>query len=204
MSMQKVKFRGQRSRSQRSLSRFRTVTQVWIHIRRWYDARSLMLLRRGALLFFYVVRQFWRSHGQKILDFDPNWGFPNCNTSLNLPIAMKWCTQLEVAKDGYPVDFQGHPSNFKVTRDKKLPILTRIERLWTVTPVLNSHMALKWCTLSGLNVVLRCPIVFQGQTFKVARDKKNHQFYPNWAFPDYYSSLNSLVDLKWCTQLNVM
>ena len=34
------------------LGRFRTVTPVWIHILRWNDAYSLMLIRRGALLFF--------------------------------------------------------------------------------------------------------------------------------------------------------
>ena len=74
-SMQKVKIRGQSSRSQRSklkvtevntqLNRFRTVTQVWIHISWWNDAYSLMMLRRGALLFFKVIRQISRSHGSK-------------------------------------------------------------------------------------------------------------------------------------------
>ena len=34
------------------LSRFWTVTPVWIHIWWWNDIYSLMLLRRGALLFF--------------------------------------------------------------------------------------------------------------------------------------------------------
>ena len=47
------------------LNRFRTVTPVWIHIWWWYDAYSLMLLRRGALLFFKVIRQILRSHGSK-------------------------------------------------------------------------------------------------------------------------------------------
>ena len=55
------------------LNRFQTATPVWIHIWWWNDAQSLMLLRKGALLFF------------------------------------------------------------KVTRDKKLPILTWIERFRTVT-----------------------------------------------------------------------
>ena len=65
-SMQKVKVRGQRSRSQRSqLSRFRTVTPVWIHICWWNDIYSLMLLGGGALLFFKVIRQSSRSHGAK-------------------------------------------------------------------------------------------------------------------------------------------
>ena len=47
------------------LNRFRTVTPVWIHIWLWNDAYSLMLLRRGALLFFKVIRQISRSHGSK-------------------------------------------------------------------------------------------------------------------------------------------
>ena len=47
------------------LNLFRTVTQVWIHIWWWNDAYSLMLLRRGALLFFKVICQISRSHGSK-------------------------------------------------------------------------------------------------------------------------------------------
>ena len=43
-------------------SRFRTVTPVLIHILRWNDAYSFMLLRTGALLFFEVIRQIARSH----------------------------------------------------------------------------------------------------------------------------------------------
>ena len=35
--------------------------------------------------------------GQKNADFDPNWAFLDCNSSLNLPMATKWCTKLEVA-----------------------------------------------------------------------------------------------------------
>ena len=47
------------------LSRFWTVTPVWIHIWWWNDIYSLMLLGRGALLFFKVIRQSSRSHGAK-------------------------------------------------------------------------------------------------------------------------------------------
>ena len=66
-SMQKVKIRGQRSRSQvtTQLNRFRTVTPVWIHIWWWDDAYSLIMLRRAALLFFKVICQISRSHGSK-------------------------------------------------------------------------------------------------------------------------------------------
>ena len=63
-----AKGQGQRSKVKvtevnTQLSRFRTVTPVWIHIWWWNDAQSLMLLRRGGLLFFKVICQISRSHG---------------------------------------------------------------------------------------------------------------------------------------------
>ena len=56
------------------LNRFRTVTPVWIHIWWWNDAYSLIMLRRGALLFFKVIRQISRSHGSKNRRFWPRLG----------------------------------------------------------------------------------------------------------------------------------
>ena len=65
-----AKGQGQRSKVKvtevtTQLNRFRTVTPVWIHIWWWNDAYSLMLLRKGVLLFFKVIRQISRSHGSK-------------------------------------------------------------------------------------------------------------------------------------------
>ena len=65
-----AKGQGQRSKVKvtevtTQLNRFRTVTPVWIHIWWWNDAYSLMLIRRGALLLFEVIRQISRSHGSK-------------------------------------------------------------------------------------------------------------------------------------------
>ena len=65
-----AKCQGQRSKVKvtevtTQLNRFRTVTSVWIHIRWWNDVYSLMLHRRGALLFFKVIRQNSRSHDSK-------------------------------------------------------------------------------------------------------------------------------------------
>ena len=65
-------------------------------------------------------RSYIKFQGQtalKIVEFDPNWAFPDCYSSLNSPMAMKCCTKLETAKERCPIVFQGHPSNFKVTRD---------------------------------------------------------------------------------------
>ena len=56
------------------LNRFQSVTPVWIHIWWWNDTYSLMLLRRGALLCFKVIRQISRSYGSKNLRIWPRLG----------------------------------------------------------------------------------------------------------------------------------
>ena len=69
----------------------------------------------------------------KIAEFDPKIpAFPDCNSSLNTPMAMQCCTKFETAKERCPIVFQGHPSNFKVTRDKTSPILTQIGHFRTI------------------------------------------------------------------------
>ena len=65
-----AKGQGQRSKVKvtevtTQINRFRTVTPVWIHILWWNDAYSLMLLKRGALLFFKVILQISRTHVSK-------------------------------------------------------------------------------------------------------------------------------------------
>ena len=62
------------------------------------DAQSLMLLRRGALLFFSFSRSSIKFQGhtaKKPIDFEPNWAFPDCNSSLNSPMSLKWCTSYQ-------------------------------------------------------------------------------------------------------------
>ena len=75
MSMHLVKVKGQGHRVQNQLSCFRTITPFLIHIWRWNDLQSSMLLRRSALLFFKVIRQISRSHGLKNLWFESGMGF---------------------------------------------------------------------------------------------------------------------------------
>ena len=65
-----AKGQGQRSKVKvtevnTQLSRFRTLTPVWIHIWQWNHAHSWKQHRRGALLFLKVIRQISRSHGSK-------------------------------------------------------------------------------------------------------------------------------------------
>ena len=51
----------------------------------------------------------------KIVEFDPNWAFPDCNSSFNSPLAMKCCTKAWNSKGEMPycfprssIKFQGH------------------------------------------------------------------------------------------------
>ena len=60
-----AKGQGQRSKVKitevnTQLSRFRTLTPVWIHIWQWNHAHSWRQHRRGAQLFFRVIRQISR------------------------------------------------------------------------------------------------------------------------------------------------
>ena len=92
-------------------------------------------LKRCPVIFQGHLSNLKVTRLKKIVEFDSNWAFPDCNSSFNSPMATKWCTTLEVAYKRCPIVFQGHTSNCKVTRLKKSSILTRIERFRTVTPV---------------------------------------------------------------------
>ena len=105
---------------------------------------------------------------KKIVDFDPIWVFPDCNSSLNSPMVTKWCTKLGMSKKRCPIVFQGHPSNFKVTWDRKLLILTRIGHFRTVIPV-RIHRWLwkdaKTCSIKKVSYCFsRSSTKFQGHT----------------------------------------
>ena len=65
-----AKGQGQRSKVKvtevnTQLSRFRTLTPVWIHVWQWNHAHSWKQHKRGALLFFKVIHRISRSHGSK-------------------------------------------------------------------------------------------------------------------------------------------
>ena len=126
----------------------------------------------------------------KIVELDPNWAFPDCNSSLNSPMAMKCCTKLETAKERCPFVFQGHPLNFKVTRYKTSPILTQIGRFRAIG---RSQLSNPSDLPSS-----RSSVKFQGQTaLKIV------EFDPDWAFPDCNSTLNTSMATKWCIKLEV-
>ena len=131
----KVHAKGQGQRSKvnvtevtTQLNRFRTVTPVLIHI--WYDEMmhiAWCCLEEVPYCFSRSSVKFQSHTALKIVEFDPDWAFPDCNSSLNSTMAKRWCTKLEVALNRCPIVFQGHPSNFKVTRSEKSSIGIQFE-----------------------------------------------------------------------------
>ena len=115
-----AKGQGQRSKVKvtevtTQLNSFRTVTPVWIHIWWWNDTYSLMLLRRGALFSFKVIRQISRSHSSKncriwprlgvsglLLQFEFSNGYKMLHKAWNSKGEMPYCFQRSSIK------FQGH------------------------------------------------------------------------------------------------
>ena len=114
----------------------------------------------------------------KIVDFDPNWAFPDCNSSLESPMATKWCIKLKVALKRCPIIFQGHPSNFKVTQLYKSSNLTQIWPFWTVTPVW-IHRWL-WNLAQSLKQQRRDTPLFSKIIHQISRSHgtKHHRFWP--------------------------
>ena len=134
-------------------SHLRTLILVWIDIWWWNYAKSLILLWNSALFFSRSTVKFQGHTAQIIVNFDLNWVFPDCNTSWNSPMALKWCTKLEAAQNRCPIVFRGHLSNCNSS--------------------FNSQMAMKWCTKLDI-LKKRCPIVFWGHpsNFKVTQAEK--------------------------------
>ena len=92
--------------------------------------KAWLLNRSGALLFFKVICQISRSHKTKnqITKLDPNWGFWDCNSSLNSPMDLKWCTKCSAEEVPYclsrsSIKFQGH-TGWKI--DDLNPIWVRL------------------------------------------------------------------------------
>ena len=116
-SRSSVTFRGHKGQKRPIL------TQIW----QLTDGYKMMhkawsSMGEGPYCFSRSSVEFQGHTGQKMADFDPNLALPDCNYSLNWPMAMKLCINLEVALERCHVVFQGQPSNFKITRNNKIPM----------------------------------------------------------------------------------
>ena len=154
-----AKGQGQRSKVKvtevtTQLNRFRTVTPVWIHIWWWNDAYNLIMLRRGALLFFKVIRQISRSHGSKNRRIWPRlgvlaatkqlneWYFLSVRPSVRPSVRHTFLTMFPssyhheisgvITRDQGKVHAKGQGQRLKV---KVTEVTTQLNRFRAVTPV---------------------------------------------------------------------
>ena len=92
-----------------------------------WNFQELLTLTKVMSMHEVKVRgQRSRSHGTKNADFDPNWAFPDCNSSLNLPMATKWCTKLEVGYERCPIVFKVIRQISRSHGSKNRPIWPRL------------------------------------------------------------------------------
>ena len=148
--------------------------------------------------------KFQGHRAKKIVDFEPNWAFPDCNSSLNLPTAMKWYTKLEAA-------WESALLSFKVICQMSRSHGTKNCWFWPKLSVSGLQLQLEfthgfqmmhkaYCSIEEVSYCFSRSFV----KFQCHAGQKFNNFDPNWAFPDCNSSLDSLMDLKWCTELDVV
>ena len=148
---------------------------------KWYTAWSS--IEEVPYCFSRSCVKFQGHTGQKKIHWfwKKNWAFPDCKSSFNPLMAMKWCTNLEATWERCPIVFQGHLLNFKVLRDKRSPILIQIERSQTVTPIW-IHLWL-WNDAQSLMCYIRGALSFSKVIRQISKShrKKIANFDPNWA-----------------------
>ena len=134
--------------------------------------------------------------GLKIVDFDPNWAFLDCISSLKSLMATKWCTMLEIQL-------------------KRCPIVFSCDQgaLWMVQSVCPS-VCLSVCPSVCHTFLTMFPSSYHHEIFrsyyqwlklgpcKRSRSEVKGQGHrghnPTSPFPDCNSSLNSHMMMRWC------
>ena len=127
-SRSEVKGQGKKVTTQ--LNRFQTVTPIWIYMWWWNDTYSLILLRRGALLFLAATKQLYKWYFLSIC-----WSV--CHTFLTMfspcshhRIIMKFSGVITMDRSEVHAKYQGQRSKVKVTE-----VNTQLSRFRTLTPV---------------------------------------------------------------------
>ena len=92
-----AKGKGQRSRSQRSRPNV-AISGLWLQFEFTYGDEMMhkawCYLGEVTYCFSRSSVKFQGHTATKIIDFDPNWAFADCNSGLNSVLAIKWCTKL--------------------------------------------------------------------------------------------------------------
>ena len=119
----------------------------------------------------------------KSIESDPDWAFPYCNSSLNSPMAMKYCTKLEVALKRCPIVFSCDQAALWMI------FSVRLSHLFDYVPIIVSSWNFQelshWTRVRSMQKVK-----VRGQRSRSQRSR------PKFSFPDCNSSLNSHMMIK--------
>ena len=184
------------------LDLFRTVSPVWNH--RWLrnDAQSLKKHIIGALLFVQVNCQILRSHGSKNFRIWPKFGISGLYLQFEITNGYEMMHKASSSIEEVSYCF------FKVIRYIARSHGSKNCRIWPKLGVSGLYLQFEitdsyemthkaWRSIEEVPYCFaRSSVKFQGRTaLKIVA------FDPKWAFPDCYSSLNSLMAVKWSTKL---
>ena len=131
----------------------------------------------------------------KSIESDPDWAFPDCNSSLNSPMAMKYCTKLEVALKRCPIVFSCDQAALWMVFSVRLSVCpyvcpsVRLSHLFDYVPIIVSSWNFQelshWTRVRSMQKVK-----VRGQRSRSQRSR------PKFSFPDCNSSLNSHMMIK--------
>ena len=132
----------------------------------------------------------------KIVEFDPNSAFPDCNSSLKSPMASKWCTMLEITLKRCPIVFSCDQAALWMVFSVRLSVCpsvrlsVRLSHLFDYVTIIVSSWNFQelshWTRVRSMQKVK-----VRGQRSRSQRSR------PKFSFPDCNSSLNSHMMMKW-------
>ena len=146
-----AKGQGQRSKVKvtelnTQLSRFRTLTPVWIHIWQWNHAHSWKQHRRGALLFFKVICQISRSHGSKNRRIWPRLGVSGLLLQFEYTNGYEMMHKAWSSVEEVPYCFSSSSVKFQGYTALKIAEFDPDWAFPNYNCSLNTQMVTKWCT----------------------------------------------------------
>ena len=126
----------------------------------------------------------------KSIESDPDWAFPDCNSSLNSPMAMKYCTKLEVTLKRCPIVFSCDQAAlwmvFSVHLSVRLSVCPSVTPFWLCS---HHRIIMKF---SGVITLDQGKVHAKGQ----GQRSRSQRSRPKFSFPDCNSSLNSHMMIK--------
>ena len=120
--------------------------------------------------------QFQGRTALKIVEFDPDLAFPDCNSSLNSPIATKWCTKLELAQKMCPIVFSCDQAALQMVFSVRLSVCLSVRLFVTPFSPCSHHCIIM--KFSGVITMVKSDVHAkgQGQRSKVKVTEVNAQF----------------------------